>query len=63
MVNVEKHKALKILNELTAPERLLVQCSNNKAFYNKKKFKANASVKFDKKYASKLESLAHKIKV
>ena len=63
MVNAEKHKALKILNELTAPERLLVQCSNNKAFYNKKKFKANGRVKFDKKYASKLESLAHKIKV
>ena len=63
MVNVEKHKALKILNELTAPERLLIQCRNNKAYYNKQKFKAKANVKLDKKYASKLESLAHKIKV
>ena len=63
MVNVEKHKALKILNELTAPERLLVQCKNNKAYYNKQKFKAKANVKLDKKYASKLESLAHKINV
>lgn len=63
MVNAEKHKALKILNELTAPERLLVQCRNNKAFYNKQKFKAKANVKLDKKYASKLESLAHKINV
>ena len=63
MVNVEKHKALKILNELTAPERLLVQCRNNKAYYNKQKFKAKANVKLDKKYASKLESLAHKINV
>lgn len=63
MVNAEKHKALKILNELTAPERLLKQCRNNKAFYDKQKFKANADIKFDKKYASKLESLAHKIKV
>ena len=63
MVNADKHRALKILNELTAPERLLVQCKNNKAFYDKQKFKANADIKFDKKYASKLESLAHKIKV
>ena len=63
MVNVEKHKALKILNELTAPERLLIQCRNNKAYYNKQKFKAKANVKLDKKYASKLESLAHKINV
>ena len=61
MVNVEKHKALKILNELTAPERLLVQCKNNKAYYNKQKFKAKANVKLDKKYASKLESLSYKI--
>ena len=63
MVNADKHKALKILNELTAPERLLVQCKNNKAFYDKQKFKAKANVKLDKKYASKLESLAHKINV
>ena len=61
MVNAEKHKALKILNELTAPERLLVQCRNNKAYYNKQKFKAKANVKLDKKYASKLESLSYKI--
>ena len=61
MVDVEKHKALKILNELTAPERLLVQCRNNKAFYDKQKFKAKANVKLDKKYASKLESLSYKI--
>lgn len=58
---LKKHKALKILNELTAPERLLVQCRNNKAFYDKQKFKAKANVKLDKKYASKLESLSYKI--
>lgn len=61
MVNADKHKVLKVLNELTAPERLLVQCKNNKAYYNKQKFKANASVKFDKKYASKLEELSYKV--
>ena len=61
MVNADKHRALKVLHELTAQERLLVQCKNNKAYYNKQKFKANASVKFDKKYASKLEELSYKV--
>lgn len=60
MVNADKHKELKVLNELTAPERLLVQLENKKAYYNKRKFKANAKVKFDKKYAFKLEALSYK---
>lgn len=61
MVNVEKHKALKIFNKLTESERLIRQVKNRKKYYNKTKFKAHAEAKHDKKNSAKLEALSYKV--
>lgn len=55
MVNADKHKALKILNEITKPSRILKQESNKKRFYNKTKYKVNAECNFNKEGFGRLE--------
>ena len=37
MVNANKHRVLKVVNEITRPERELRQEENNREFYNKNK--------------------------
>ena len=49
MVNANKHRALKILNELTRPERELRQEANNKEFYNKNKHFVFCSTNWSKR--------------
>lgn len=61
MVNADKHRALKVLNELTARERLIRQVKNKKKNYDKTKFKVNGKSKRDVKTSSKLEALSYKV--
>ena len=43
MVNANKHRALKIINEITEPERKYRQEANNRELYNKNKHLVNNS--------------------
>ena len=61
MVNADKHKALKVFNEITAQERLIRQVKNRKKNYNKIKFKAHAEAKYAGILCSNLEALLYRI--
>ena len=56
MVNADKHRALKIINELTAPERIIRQELNNAKRYNKTKYRALSECNFKKERFDNLEN-------
>ena len=56
MVNANKHRALKILNELTAPERIIRQEINRAKRYNKNKYKVSSECNFKKERFDNLEN-------
>ena len=61
LVNAKKHRVLKVVNELTKPERILRQEINQTNHYNKNKFKVNSECNFHKEKFGKLENHYGKI--
>ena len=60
MVNARKHKILKVINTITAPERTAVQLENKKKFYNKSKYRVNSFCNLQKlEELPELELIAH----
>ena len=47
MVNAKKHRALKIINEITKPERIHRQEENKRELYNKNKHLIACSTNWD----------------
>lgn len=59
MVNANKHRALKIINEITKPERVLRQEANNREFYNKNKNRVFCSTNWGKRPEGKALELGY----
>lgn len=59
MVNANKHRALKIINEITRPERELRQEANKREFYNKNKHLVHNSTNWDKRPEAKSLELGY----
>ena len=59
MVNADKHRALKIINEITKPERLIRQEANNREFYNKNKSMVSCSTNWDRRPEAKALELGY----
>ena len=59
MVNANKHRALKVINEITKPERVLRQEKNKRELYNKNKHLVSNSTNWGKRPEAKAIELRY----